>query len=305
MRVVFAGTPEVALPSLAAVAAAHDVVAVVTRPDAPVGRSRRPVPSPVAQWASDHDIPVLRPTRPADPDFVETLTALAPDCCPVVAYGALIPAPVLAIPTHGWVNVHFSLLPAYRGAAPVQRAILGGESTTGISVFDLVPALDAGPVYRRVEVPLHGQETSGALLADLAERGAALLVEVLDAIADGSAVAEPQPDAGVSLAPKLTVAEGEVDWTRAAVELDRQIRAFNPSPMAWTTVAGERFRVLLGRPSATATLPPGEVSVGRRQVLVGTGEGDLELLTVQPAGRKPMSAPDWGRGLGDQPVRFG
>ena len=199
MRVVFAGTPTVALPSLEALwSSGHELVGVVSRPDAPIGRSKRPVPSPVAAWALERDLPLLRPQRPSEPSFAAALAELAPDCCPVVAYGALVPADVLAIPRFGWLNVHFSLLPAYRGAAPVQRAILDGADTTGVSVFRLVPPLDAGPVYRAEASPLGARETSGDVLARLADRGAALLVEVLDARASGTARAVDQPDVGVS-----------------------------------------------------------------------------------------------------------
>lgn len=305
MRVVFAGTPEVALPSLERLAASrHELVGVISRPDAPAGRSKRPVPSPVAAWAQAHGIPLLRPDRPRGDEFVAALEALAPDCCPVVAYGALIPAPVLAVPRHGWVNVHFSLLPAYRGAAPVQRAILAGEPSTGITLFDLVPALDAGPVYRRETFPLGNEETSGDVLERLAVRGAELLGEVLDALADGTAIAEPQPEDGVSLAPKLTVAEARLAWGDAAIALDRRIRACNPSPMAWTTLDGERFRVPAARPAPDRGLAPGEFLAERRGVLVGTGEGSLELLSVQPAGRRAMAAADWGRGLAAPSGRF-
>lgn len=300
VRVVFAGTPAVALPALEALSAStHEVVAVLTRPDAPVGRSKRPVPSPVAAWASERGIEVLTPPRPADPGFVARLSALAPDSCPVVAYGALIPAPVLAIPRFGWVNVHFSLLPAYRGAAPVQRAILAGDHTTGISVFRLVPALDAGPVFASEATPLGGQETSGDVLQRLAVRGGELLVDVLDRLAAGTITATEQPAEGISLAPKLTVAEARIDWTAPATTIGNLVRACNPSPMAWTTWQGDRFRVLTAEPAQTEEeLPPGALNVGRRRVLVGTGEAALALGVVQPAGRKPMPAPDWGRGLG-------
>ncbi len=298
MRIVFAGTPEVALPSLAAIAdSGHELVGVLTRPDAPQGRSKRPVPSPVARWALDHDLEVLRPDRPSDPDSVARLRDLNPDCCPVVAYGALIPAPVLAVPTHGWVNVHFSLLPAWRGAAPVQRAILAGDTETGISIFELVPALDAGPIYLREPSALGAGETTGEVLARLAVRGAEVLVEVLDAIEAGTARAVEQAQAGISLAPKLTVADARLDWTRPAVQLDRTIRACNPSPVAWTTLRGERFKIWLARPQAGTVLAPGALAVDKRGVTVGTGRGVLELIQVQPAGKRPMAAADWGRGL--------
>lgn len=305
MRVVFAGTPEVALPALEAIAASeHELVAVVTRPDAAQGRSKRLVPSPVAAWASERGIEVLKPTKPRDPEFVERLRALAPDVCPVVAYGALIPADVLAIPTHGWVNVHFSLLPAWRGAAPVQRAILAGDAETGVTIFDLVPALDAGPVYLREASPLGDAETAGDVLTRLADRGAGLLVEVLHALAAGTATATAQPETGVTLAPKLTVAEARIDWTQAAITIDRQLRGCNPSPVAWTTFRGERFKVWLGRAQAGTVLAPGALAVDKRSVNVGTGRGVLELLQVQPAGKKVMAAADWGRGLGAEPESF-
>ena len=305
MRVVFAGTPEVALPALDAVAASrHELVAVVTRPDAPQGRSRRPVPSPVAQWGDDHGVEVLRPERPRDADFVERLTGLAPECCPVVAYGALIPSAVLAIPAHGWVNVHFSLLPAWRGAAPVQRAILAGDTETGLSIFDLVPALDAGPVYLRESTPLGPGETAGEVLARLATRGATALVEVLDGIEIGALSPTEQPETGVSLAPKLSVAEARLDWTLPALDLDRTVRACNPNPVAWTTYRGDRFKVWLAKAQAGTVLEPGVLAVDRRGVNVGTGRGVLELLQVQPAGKRPMAAADWGRGLAADPGAF-
>lgn len=305
MRVVFAGTPEVALPALDAVAASrHQLVAIVTRPDAAQGRSKRPVPSPVAAWASERDIETLKPVSPRDPAFAARLRELEPACCPVVAYGALIPADVLTIPAHGWVNVHFSVLPAWRGAAPVQRGILAGDTETGISVFDLVPALDAGDLYRQESSPIGAAETSGDILGRLAERGAQLLVEVLDAIEDGTATATAQSDAGVTLAPKLSATDARIDWKRSAIEIDRQIRACSPAPVAWTTYRGERFKVWSGRAQAGTVLAPGAIDAGRRTVNVGTGRGVLELIRVQPAGKRPMAAADWGRGIGGDPGTF-
>ncbi|MFT3860898.1 methionyl-tRNA formyltransferase [Micropruina sp.] len=305
MRVVFAGTPEVALPALAAIAASgHELIAVVTRPDAAQGRSKRLVPSPVADWAAKHGIETLKPQRPRDPDFAERLRTLQPDVCPVVAYGALIPSEVLAIPSHGWVNVHFSLLPAWRGAAPVQRALLAGDADTGITIFDLVPALDAGPVYLREASALGDSETAGAVLTRLAHRGADLLVEVLDHLADGTAVATAQGETGITLAPKLTVDDARVDWAGSARTIDRQIRACNPSPVAWTTHRGERVKLWLARAHAGTVLTPGVLAVDKRSVHVGTARGVLELLQVQPAGKKVMAAADWGRGLGADPGSF-
>jgi methionyl-tRNA formyltransferase len=304
VRIVFAGTPEVALPSLEAIAGSrHDLVAVVTRPDAAQGRSKRLVPSPVAAWAEQRGIEVLRPRRPGDPEFVARLTGLAPDCCPVVAYGALVPAPVLAVPRHGWVNVHFSLLPAWRGAAPVQRAIMAGDRVSGISVFDLVPALDAGPVYRAEASRLGADETSGDVLGRFAVDGAALLVEVLDALEDGTAVAREQ-QGEVTVAPKITVAEAAVDWTLPAATIDALIRACNPNPTAWTSHRGERFKLLLAGPAEADPLAPGVLRVERHRVLVGGGDGVLQLRLVQPAGKRPMNAADWGRGLGADPGAF-
>ncbi|MFT3969726.1 MAG: methionyl-tRNA formyltransferase [Micropruina sp.] len=305
MRLVFAGTPEVALPTLEALAASrHELVGVVTRPDAAQGRSRRLVPSPVAAWAAERGIETLKPVSPREPAFAARLRELAPDCGPVVAYGALIPGDVLAIPQHGWVNVHFSLLPAWRGAAPVQRGILAGDPETGISLFDLVPALDAGDLYRQELSPLGETETSGDVLTRLADRGAELLVEVLDALEAGTAVRTAQSDHGITLAPKLTVADARIDWTRPAVEIDRKIRACNPNPVAWTTYRGERFKIHLGRAQAGTILDPGVIDAGRRSVIVGTGRGVLELIQVQPAGKRAMAAADWGRGLGGDPGAF-
>lgn len=305
MRLVFAGTPEVALPTLEALATSrHELLGVVTRPDAARGRSKRLVPSPVAAWADERGIETLKPVSPREPGFAARLRELSPDCCPVVAYGALIPADVLAIPPHGWVNVHFSLLPAWRGAAPVQRGILAGDAETGISIFDLVPALDAGDVYLQEPSPFADGETSGQVLARLADRGARLLVEVLDAIEAGTAVATPQPGAGITLAPKLTVADARIDWARPAIEIDRLIRACNPGPVAWTTYRGDRFKVWLGRARAGTVLAPGVIDAGRHTVNVGTGRGVLELLQVQPAGKRPMAAADWARGLGADPGTF-
>lgn len=309
MRLVFAGTPAVALPSLKAlVGSAHEVVAVVTRPDAPRGRSKKLVPSEVGAWAEAAGIPVLKPAHPREEDFVAALTELAPDACPVVAYGALVPQRVLDIPAHGWINLHFSLLPRWRGAAPVQRAIMAGDTVTGASTFRLVPELDAGPVFGTVELPLAGTETAGEVLATLAEDGAALLLETIDRLPE--AVPVGQPEAGVTLAPKITVADARLDWQRDAVTLDRIVRGCSPEPMAWTTLAtggagdGERFKIALARVSELDGLAPGEVRAEKRRLLAGTGTTALELVRVQPQGKKEMPGPDWARGLRGAEVRF-
>ncbi|QIK73547.1 methionyl-tRNA formyltransferase [Propioniciclava coleopterorum] len=295
MRLVFAGTPAVALPALEALLASqHEVVAVVTRPDAARGRSSRLLPSAVGAFAQDAGLPVLKPAHPREEDFVAALTELAPDACPVVAYGALVPQRVLDIPRHGWINLHFSLLPRWRGAAPVQRALMAGDAETGATAFRLVRELDAGPTFGRVTLPLDGTETAGAVLDTLAASGADLLVRTIDALA--TAEPTPQPDAGVTLAPKVEPDEVRLDWSRPAVELDRLIRGANPNPVAWTMLGQERLKVLLAR-AVDEALEPGAVRAEKRRVLVGTGAGALELLTVQPQGRKPMAGPDWGRGL--------
>jgi methionyl-tRNA formyltransferase len=299
MRLVFAGTPQVAADTLAHLLqdSAHEVVAVLTRPDAPQGRSSRAVPSPVAQLALDHGIEVLRPQRARDPELAARLTELAPQCCPVVAYGGLIPPTLLEVPAYGWINVHFSLLPRWRGAAPVQQAILAGDEVTGVTVFELVTALDAGPVLATAEYRLGVQENAGQALAALQELGSTVLCETLAAIAAGTANAVDQPTDGVTLAPKMSVEGARIDWSRAAIAIQRQVQANNPSPMAWTELDGQRFRVLAAVAQEGSGLAPGAFVPGKRSVVVGTGEGDLELVTVQPAGRKAVPGPDWGRGI--------
>ena len=297
MRIVFAGTPAAALPSLEAlVDSAHEVVAVVTRPDAASGRGRSLAPSPVGARAVELGIETLKPQRPRDPDFVARLSEIAPDCCPVVAYGALIPQRVLDVPARGWVNLHFSLLPAWRGAAPVQHAVLAGDRVTGATTFRLVPELDAGPTYAHITTPIGPRDTSGDLLDRLAVAGARLLVDTLDGIAEGSLVPQPQPSHGVTLAPKLTVADAELDWGLAADLLDRRIRGCAPAPGAWTTFRGERLKIAAATPT-DAVLPAGLLEVGKRTVRVGTATTAVELQQLQAQGKKPMPAADWARGL--------
>ncbi|MDO5500981.1 MAG: methionyl-tRNA formyltransferase [Propionibacteriaceae bacterium] len=307
MRLVFAGTPEVAVPSLnALVDSDHEVVAVVTRPDAPAGRGKRLVASPVAQRAAELGIEVAKPGHPREADFQARLTELAPDCCPVVAYGAILPTSVLAIPRHGWVNLHFSLLPRWRGAAPVQRAVMAGDPETGACVFDIVAELDAGDVYAELRTPIGATETAGGLLTRLAADGAGLLTRVMDELAAGTAIATPQPSEGMTLAPKLTVAEAEVDWSAEDAEIDRRIRGCTPAPGAWTTFRGERFKILQAHPAGGAPLDPGVISAAKQWLQVGTGSRPLELDLVQPFGKKVMKAADWARGVVLAPgERFG
>jgi methionyl-tRNA formyltransferase len=302
LRLVFAGTPAVAVTSLQALLASrHELAAVVTRPDAPAGRGRKVEPSPVAALARQHDLEVLTPARPREPRFLGRLREIAPDCCPVTAYGALLPQEALDIPRLGWVNLHFSLLPAWRGAAPVQHAILHGDDITGATTFRIVAGLDAGQVFGVVTEPVRPADTSGDLLGRLAESGAGLLVATLDAIEDGTIRAEPQPAEGVSLAPKLTPADARVDWKLPAHIIDRRVRACTPDPGAWTEFDKARTRIFpLTYPPPSGALPdlaPGELHVTRGDVHVGTGSRPVLLGDVQPQGKRRMAAADWARGL--------
>ena len=328
MRLVFAGTPPVAVTALRALLTSqHTVEAVITRPDAPAGRGRRVEPSPVAVVAGELGIEVLKPVRPSDPSFQERLREIAPDCCPVTAYGALLPQPVLGIPRHGWVNLHFSVLPAWRGAAPVQHAILHGDDITGATTFQIVRELDAGPVFGVLTEPIRPADTAGDLLDRLAASGAELLVATLDGIEDGTVRALPQSAEGISLAPKLIPQDARVDWNLPAHLIDRQIRACTPDPGAWTEFDGARVKlwpITLTTPpgpdapgeaeapgehggaaapgrGATAGpdigLAPGELRVERGAVYAGTGSRPVLLGDVQPPGKRRMPAADWARGL--------
>ncbi|MFE1264376.1 methionyl-tRNA formyltransferase [Streptomyces albogriseolus] len=300
MKLVFAGTPEVAVPALDALLASgrHEVAAVVTRPDAPAGRGRRLVASPVAERAEEAGIEVLKPVRPKDPDFLERLREIAPDCCPVVAYGALLPRVALDIPAHGWVNLHFSLLPAWRGAAPVQHAIMAGDEITGASTFLIEEGLDSGPVYGTVTEEIRPTDTSGDLLTRLAFAGAGLLAATMDGIEEGTLKAVPQPAEGVSLAPKVNVEDARVDWRAPALRVDRVVRGCTPAPGAWTTFRGERLKIVQARPVPERTdLTPAQLSAGKNNVYAGTGSYAVELLWVQPQGKKPMRGADWARGV--------
>jgi methionyl-tRNA formyltransferase len=248
VKVVFAGTPATAVPSLRAVAESrHELVAVVTRPDAPAGRGRKLVASPVAAYAEQLGLDVLKPEKPRDPEFLDRLREIAPDCCPVVAYGGLLPQDALDIPPRGWVNLHFSVLPAWRGAAPVQHAIIAGDDVTGASTFRIVKELDAGPVYGVLTEPIGPSDTAGVLLDRLAHSGARLLVDTLDGIEAGVLRAEPQPADGSSYAPKLTVEDAHLDLTAPAQRIDRLVRGCNPAPGAWTTLGGKTLQVFDAR----------------------------------------------------------
>lgn len=300
MRLVFAGTPDTALPSLRALidSPRHEVVAVVTRPDAESGRGRKVRPSPVAELAEESGIEVLRPAKAGDPGFLERLRALEPDCCPVVAYGALLPQVALDVPRHGWVNLHFSILPAWRGAAPVQHALLHGDEITGATTFRIVKELDAGPVYGVVTEPIRPDDTSGTLLERLSASGAGLLSATLDGIEDGTLEARPQPSDGVSLAPKINVMDARVDWAKPAMRVDRLVRACTPNPGAWSEFRGQRVKLGPARIAAgEARLEPGEIAASKHRVLVGTATDPVELGEVQPQGKRVMSAGEWARGV--------
>ncbi|MCW2836577.1 MAG: methionyl-tRNA formyltransferase [Marmoricola sp.] len=298
MRVVFAGTPEVAVPALEAVAASrHELVGVVTRPDAPAGRGRKLLASPVGLRAEELGVAVLKPAHPRDPEFQEALRALRPDCCPVVAYGALLPQSALDIPEHGWVNLHFSVLPSWRGAAPVQHAIWAGDEVSGATTFRIVKELDAGPTFGLMTQTIRPDDTAGDLLERLAEGGAGLLVQTLDGIEDGTLEAREQPEEWVSLAPKITVEDAHVDWAEPAVAVDRRVRAVTPSPGAWSTFEGERIKLGPVRPVERERLEPGHLEVTKNAVFLGTATGPVELGRVKAFGKKEMAAADWARGV--------
>jgi methionyl-tRNA formyltransferase len=301
VRLVFAGTPEAAVPSLRALldSGRHPVVAVVTRPDAPSGRGRTLHRSPVGRLADEAGVPVLTPPTPSDPDFLDRLTDLAPDCCPVVAYGGLVPPAALAIPRHGWVNLHFSLLPAWRGAAPVQAAIRHGDEITGATTFLLEKGLDTGPTFGVVTEAIGPADTAGALLDRLATAGAALLLATMDGIEAGTVAARPQPADGISHAPKIAAADARVDWAVPATAVDRLIRSVTPEPGGWTTFRDERLGVGPVGPGVVDApeLTPGELHVQKRRVLVGTGTAAVQLGEVRPVGRRAMPAADWARGV--------
>lgn len=300
MRVVFAGTPEVAVPSLLTLldSERHEVVAVVTRPDARAGRGRKLVRSPVGEVADERGIEVLTPAKAGDPEFLARLRELAPEACPTVAYGALLPRAALDVPAHGWINLHFSLLPAWRGAAPVQAAIKAGDEITGASTFQIVPELDAGPVYGVVTEPVRADDTAGSLLGRLAEAGGVLLRSTLDGVEDGTLRAVPQQYDGTSYAPKVTVEQAKIAFDTPAVAVDRHVRSVTPEPGAWAEFRGERLKLGLVRVAAdTDRLAPGELRAERHRVLVGTATDPVELTEVQAQGKKRMAAEDWARGM--------
>lgn len=298
MRLLFAGTPETSLPSLRALLDSdHDVVGVLTRADAPSGRGRKLTPSPVKALALEAGIPVLTPRSLRDEQVQQDLRGLAPDIAPVVAYGQLVPPAALTIPPHGWVNLHFSLLPQWRGAAPAQRAVLAGQTETGISVFHLEAGLDTGDVIATAPTSIGEYETAGELLARMAVDGAGLLVSTLDAIAAGTASAVPQDHSAATHAPKLSTDEARIDWDRPAAQVSAHIRGMSPEPGAWTTLSGARFKVLSIEPAPEhPPLPPGRLAATKKHLFVGTGTDPIALGTVAASGKRPMRGADWARG---------
>jgi methionyl-tRNA formyltransferase len=297
MRVLFAGTPAVAVASLdELVNSGFDVVAVLTRPDAPVGRKRVLTPSPVAARAAELGIPIIHAAK-VDAEVIRKLAEVRPDVAAIVAYGGLIPKDALSIPLYGWINLHFSLLPAWRGAAPVQRSIIAGDDVTGASTFLLEEGLDTGPVFGMLTESVSMEDTSGDVLERLSQSGAILLAQTLAAVGAGRALPEAQ-QGDVSLAPKLTLEDGRLDWREPALALNRRARGVTPEPGAWTTLEGQRVKLEpLAMRGDVRDLAPGEVRVHGKSVLVGTGSHALELGRIQPAGKKMMSPADWARGL--------
>lgn len=300
MRLVFAGTPAAAVPTLRALAATHDVVAVVTRPDAPLGRKRVLTPSPVAAEAAARDIPVIKAAR-LDDEATARITALGADLGVIVAYGGLVREPLLSAPAHGWINLHFSLLPQWRGAAPVQRALIAGDEVMGVSVFRLVPELDAGDLYAVEAVPVPPTATAGDALQILAEAGATTTVRVVDALDNRTAVAVAQEGAPTHAA-KLSHEDGRLDWTRPLGEVHSRFRGVTPEPGAFTTIDGAVLKILEAEPSPEGVaLAPGEILGRKHDILIGTADGALVVARVQPAGRGAMPAADWWRGQRDEP----
>jgi len=296
LRIVFAGTPAAAVPSLRALAATeHEIVAVVTREDAPLGRKRVLTPTPVAVAAGELGLPVLKGNRIAP--LEARISALRPDLGVIVAYGGLLREPLLSVPRLGWINLHFSLLPRWRGAAPLQRALMAGDAVTGAAVFQLVAELDAGPVFGTVERPIGRNQTAGHLLEVLADDGAELLTDVVAQLAAGTAVSAAQAGE-VTLAPKLELEDGRLDWSRPAAELDARIRGVTPEPGAFAVLDdGERLKVVdAAIAHDSGTLAPGEFELRAGRLLVGTATDPLHLVTVHPAGRRAMPGSDWWRG---------
>ena len=297
MKLVFAGTPQAAVPSLVALARSpHDLAAVISRADAPLGRKRVLTPSPLAQAAAERGLPLIKTNR-LDEAATAQVTALQPDLGVIVAYGGLVREPLLSVPRLGWINLHFSLLPRWRGAAPVQRALIAGDERTGAAVFQLVPELDAGAVFAQISQTIGIDDTAGSLLQDLSDSGAQLLLSVIDALEAGGLAAVPQ-SGPVTLAPKLTLADARIDWSEPADVVRNRVRGVTPEPGAFTVIGDARLKLQDVAPTqGFEPQPAGVIREIDKKVLIGTGTEPLELVTVQPAGKTQMKAIDWWRGV--------
>lgn len=302
MRVVFAGTPESAIPSLEAIHQSdnHQLVGVITQPDAKRGRGRRVMRSAVAQRAEELGIPLLQPENVSDPAFVDQLISLQPDCCPIVAYGQLLKKNVLAVPKFGWVNLHFSLLPMWRGAAPVQWAIRAGDQVTGASTFLLDEGMDTGPILGTITENIRDDDTSASLMERLAHHGATLLLESLDALEQGIASPIPQNDADATYTKKISTDDAHINWNLPAHIVSRQIRSVTPAPGAWSTMDGKRMKIgavqLSEKTTSGEGSTPGQLIFDGKKLWVRTADGYLNVVEIQAPGKRMMNAADWARG---------
>ena len=301
MRVAFAGTPEFALPALAALATRHQIVGVLTQPDRKAGRGQKLAPSAVKQAAEARELPLAQPATLKSEAARALLARWDPELLVVVAYGLILPPDILALPPHGCINIHASLLPRWRGAAPIERAILAGDRETGVTIMQMDSGLDTGPLLLQRPVPIADSDTGGSLREKLATLGAALLLEAIEGLAAGTLHARPQPQSGVTHAAKISKAEARIDWARDAIDIEREIRAFNPWPIAVTALAAEPLRILAGRAepgSPERASPPGcIVSVDADSMLVACGRGALRVSEVQRPGRRVLSVRDYSHSV--------
>ena len=301
MRVLFWGTPDFATPALRALLGEGvDVVAAVTQPDKPHGRSRSTtVPPPVKVVALDEDVPVLQPERPRGEAFMSAVRELAPDLSVVVAYGHILPKEVIDLPPMGTLNIHASLLPRWRGAAPIQAAILAGDDESGVSIMRMVPALDAGPVLLQARTPILDDETGGELTVRLSELGALAIVEAMTLVSLGDSAGQPQLEAGVTYAGKITRDQARIDWTKPAIDIARGIRAFDPAPGAFSTLRGSEVKLFGARVLQDAKGDPGVVlEIDEMGMLVAGGTGGVRIAYAHPAGRRRVASLDWAQGRG-------
>jgi methionyl-tRNA formyltransferase len=294
VRLAVAATPDVAIPTLdALLESAHHIVAVITQPDRPAGRGRVLTASPVSDWADQHQITTIKPSSPDD--LLSVFSGI--DCVVTIGYGVILPEKILSLPKYGFINLHFSLLPKWRGAAPVQRSIEAGDTVTGVTVFKLDPGMDTGPIYLTREIQMDSSWNSADLLERLAALGAGAVMETL-ALIESGVVPTPQNSEGVSRAHKLSTSEGEINWSAPRAEITRKILAFTPSPGAWTKFRGATLKIVkTGTAQTTTTLKPGEIALESAELVVGTLDGPLQISHVTPSGKSSMSAMDWARGV--------